>query len=90
MENGMSDEPSTRITLRQVWEEQREMKVMLQRVSDNLPTVAKQLETHERETNKILQDHEHRIRTVEQKLWKMFGAIALIAGAAPFIARMLP
>lgn len=86
----MAEEPSTRITLRQVWEEQREMKVMLQRVSDHLPTVAKKLEQHEADTADILKDHENRIRAVEQKLWKMFGAIALIAGAAPFIARMMP
>jgi len=85
----MAEEPSTRITLRQVWEEQREMKVLLQRVSDHLPTVARQLQEHEKETDQILRDHENRIRAVEQKLWKMFGAIAIIAGAAPFIARLL-
>lgn len=85
----MAEEPSTRVTLRQVWEEQREMKVMLQRVSDHLPTVAKQLEQHERETHQILTDHENRIRQVEQRLWKIFGAIAIIAGAAPFIARLM-
>jgi hypothetical protein len=65
------------------------MKVMLQRVSDHLPTVARQLETHERETHLILQDHENRLRQVEQRLWKVFGAIAIIAGAAPFIARLM-
>lgn len=85
----MADEPSTRITLRQVWEEQREMKVMLQRVSDALPTVARQLEAHEKETDIILKDHENRLRQVEQRLWKVFGAIAIIAGAAPFLARLM-
>ena len=86
----MADEPSTRITLRHVFEEQQEMKRLLQRVSENLPTVAKQLEEHERETNEILKDHETRLRLLEQKLWKVFGAIALVAGAAPFLARLMP
>lgn len=66
------------------------MKAMLQRVSEHLPNVARRLEEHERETNDILRDHENRLRVMEQKVWKLFGAIALIAGLAPFIARMLP
>ena len=86
----MAEEPSTRITLRHVFEEQQEMKRLLQRVSENLPAVAKQLEEHERETNEILKDHETRLRLLEQKLWKVFGAIALVAGAAPFLARLMP
>jgi uncharacterized membrane-anchored protein YhcB (DUF1043 family) len=87
----MSDDStgSFRVTMRHVWEEQQEMKRLLQKVSDQLPTVAQKLEIHERETGEILKDHENRLRQVEQRLWKVFGAIALIAGAAPFIARML-
>jgi hypothetical protein len=80
---------SYRITMRHVWEEQQEMKRMLQQVSDQLPNVAHKLEVHERETHKILTDHENRLRQVEQRLWKVFGAIAIIAGAAPFLARLI-
>lgn len=87
----MSDtEPSTRITLRHVWQEQQEMKELLQKVASHLPTVAERLAEHERETKQIIDDHEQRIRKVEQNLWKVFGAIALVAGAAPFLARLLP
>jgi hypothetical protein len=88
----MTDEnhgPAFRVTMRHVWEEQQEMKRLLQKLSDQLPSVAQKLEIHERETHKILADHENRLRQVEQRLWKVFGAIAIIAGAAPFIARML-
>jgi uncharacterized membrane-anchored protein YhcB (DUF1043 family) len=81
---------SYRITIRHVYEEQQQMRRLLQSLSDHLPTVAKKLEEHERETNEILKDHEARLRNVEQKLWKVFGAIAIIAGAAPFVARLLP
>lgn len=83
-------EPSTRITLRHVWQEQQEMKELLQKVAQHLPTVAERLEEHERDTKKILDDHETRLRKVEANLWKVFGAIALIAGAAPFLARLMP
>lgn len=87
----MSDsEPSTRITLRHVWQEQQEMKELLQKVAQHLPTVAERLAQHEKDTNDILKDHEQRIRTVEQRVWKVFGALALIAGAAPFLARLMP
>lgn len=66
------------------------MKELLQRVAAHLPAVAERLAEHERDTNKILEDHEHRLRNVEQRIWKIFGAVALIAGAAPFLARLLP
>jgi biopolymer transport protein ExbB/TolQ len=86
----VADEPSTRITLRHVYQEQQEMKAMLQQVALHLPNVAAKLEQHERETADILKDHEGRLRAVEQRLWKVFGAIAIIAASAPFLARMMP
>lgn len=66
------------------------MKELLQKVASSLPTVARRLDEHERDTNELLKDHEIRLRNIEQKVWKLFGAIALIAGAAPFLARLLP
>jgi hypothetical protein len=86
----MSDEPSTRITLRHVYVEQQEMKSLLQTVAGHLPNVAQKLEQHERETGEILKDHENRLRQLETKLWKLFGALALVAFSAPFLARLLP
>ena len=83
------DTGAFRVTMRHVWEEQQEMKRILQTLSDNLPNLAEKLETHERETGEILRDHENRLRTIESRLWKLFGALALIAGAAPFIARIM-
>jgi Mg2+ and Co2+ transporter CorA len=88
----MTDDNGTgsfRITMRHVWEEQQEMKRLLLRLADHLPNVAEKLEIHEKETHQILTDHENRLRQVEQRLWKVFGAIAIIAGAAPFLARLL-
>ena len=86
----MSEEPSTRITLRHVYQEQQEMKALLQTVAAHLPNVAQKLEEHERETADILKDHEGRLRAVEQRLWKVFGAIAIIAASAPFLAKAMP
>lgn len=83
-------EPSTRITLRHVWQEQQEMKELLQKVAQHLPTVAERLAQHEKDTNEILKDHETRLRTVEQRVWKIFGAVALVAAAAPFLAKLVP
>ena len=84
----MSEEPSTRITLRHVFQEQQEMKLLLQNVAQHLPNVAQKLEEHERETHKILTDHETRIRGLEQRLWKIFGAVAIVAGATPVMVAM--
>ena len=83
-------EPSTRITLRHVYQDQQEMKLLLQQVAQQLPILRKSLDDHERETAQIVSDHENRIRQLETKLWKLFGAIAVIAGLAPFLARLLP
>lgn len=83
-------EPSTRITLRHVYQDQQEMKLLLQQVAQQLPILRKSLDDHERETASIVADHENRIRQLETKLWKLFGAIAVIAGLAPFLARLLP
>jgi transposase len=83
-------EPSTRITLRHVYQEQQEMKVLLQQVAAQLPNVAQKLLEHEADTQKLLEDHERRLRGLEQRLWKLFGGIAVIAGLAPFVARLLP
>lgn len=83
-------EPSTRITLRHVWQEQQEMKELLQKVAQHLPTVAERLAQHEKDTNEILKDHESRLRTVEQRVWKVFGGLALVAAAAPFLAKLVP
>jgi len=80
---------SFRVTIRHVWEEQQEMKRLLMRLSDHLPNVAEKLEIHERETGEILKDHENRLRQLEQRLWKVFGAIALVAASAPFVAAMI-
>jgi uncharacterized membrane-anchored protein YhcB (DUF1043 family) len=85
----MTEEPSTRITLRHVYAEQQEMRVLLQQVAAHLPNVAQKLEQHERETAEILKDHENRLRQVEQRLWKVFGAIAIVAASAPFIAQAI-
>ena len=84
------NEPSTRITLRHVYQDQQEMKLLLQQVAQQLPILRKSLDDHERETAQIVSDHENRIRQLETKLWKLFGAIAVIAGLAPFLARLLP
>jgi len=83
-------EPSTRITLRHVYVEQQEMRILLRQVADQLPVLKQSLADHEIETASIVRDHENRIRQLETKLWKLFGAIAVIAGLAPFIARALP
>ena len=88
----MSEEAtgSFRITIRHVWEEQQQMRRLLQTLSDTMPGLAVKLEAHERDTAEILRDHESRLRQVEQRLWKVFGAIAISATSAPFLARMLP
>jgi cob(I)alamin adenosyltransferase len=64
---------SFRVTMRHLWEEQQEMKRLLQKVSDQLPNVAMKLEVHERETHKILTDHESRIRQLEQNCGRFLG-----------------
>jgi hypothetical protein len=82
-------EPSLRITLKDVYSQVQEMKSLLERLAENLPTTAQKLEEHEQETRLMLQDHETRIRKVEMRIWQIMAIAGFIAAGMPIIISLL-
>ena len=70
---------SLRITLRDVYREQQEMKSLLEKLANNLPG-----------TEEKLTDHEIRIRKLEMRVGWAVGSFGLLAALAPFLTRLIP
>lgn len=78
----MSEENEThslRITLRDVYREQQEMKSLLEKLANSLPG-----------TEEKLNDHEIRLRKLEMRVGWAVGGFGLIAAIVPFLVRLLP
>jgi hypothetical protein len=82
-------EPSLRITLKDVYTQVQEMKSLIERLAENLPTTTQKLEEHERETAKIFADHEARIRKVEMRVWQIMAVAGFVAAGMPVVLRMI-
>ena len=83
-------EPSLRITLKDVYTQVQEMKSLIERLAENLPTTTQKLEEHEQETAKIFADHETRIRKLEMRMWQILGIAGFLAAILPLISRFIP
>lgn len=82
-------EPSLRITLKDVYTQVQEMKSLLERLAENLPTTTQKLEEHEQETSKIFADHESRIRKLEMRVWQIIGIAGFVAAGMPIILQLM-
>lgn len=83
-------EPSLRITLKDVYTQVQEMKSLIERLAENLPTTTQKLEEHEKETGKIFADHEARIRKLEMRMWQILGIAGFLAAVLPLLSRFIP
>jgi len=68
-----------RITLRDVYREQQEMKSLLEKLANSLPS-----------QDGKLTDHEVRIRKLEMRVGWAVGSFGLLAVLAPFLTRLIP
>ena len=74
-----TDHNSLRITLRDVYREQQEMKSLLEKLANNLPG-----------TEEKLTDHENRLRKIEMRVGWAVGGFGLLAAIAPFLTKLIP
>ena len=74
-----TDHNSLRITLRDVYREQQEMKSLLEKLANNLPG-----------TEEKLTDHEIRLRKLEMRVGWAVGGFGLLAALAPFLTKLIP
>lgn len=82
-------EPSMRVTLRDVYTIVMDLKSQLEKLNQNLPTTAQRLEEHEKETKDQFEDFESRLRAVERRVWQIFGVAGFVAAAMPLLIRFL-
>jgi len=82
-------EPSMRVTLRDVYTIVMDLKSQLEKLNQNLPTTAQRLEEHEKETKEQFDDFENRLRVVEKRMWQILGIAGFIAAAMPVIVRFI-
>jgi ferritin-like metal-binding protein YciE len=85
----MSEEPSMRVTLRDVYTIVMDLKSQLEKLNQNLPTTAQRLEEHEKETKEQFEDFENRLRVVEKRMWQILGIAGFIAAGMPVIVRLI-
>ena len=85
----MADEPSARITLKEVYAQVQEMKSLLERLANSLPSIGKQLDDLEKEVKEQLNDHEKRIRVTEKRIWQIMAIAGFVSAAMPLILRFL-
>jgi len=79
-----------RVTLRDVYTLVMEMRTVLEKLNQNLPTTAERLEKHEEETKEQIADLETRLRKVEARMWQILGIAGFLAAAMPIVLRLLP
>lgn len=85
----MTDESSTRITMKELYIQVQKIQSMLERLGNQLPGIAEKLDDLEKDVNVRLTDHEQRIRRIETSMWKLFGALGLIAAVVPWIISLV-
>lgn len=85
----MTDESSTRITMKELYIQVQKIQSMLERLGNQLPGISEKLDDLENDVNVRLTDHEVRIRRIETNMWKMFGALGLVAAVVPWVISLV-
>ena len=85
----MTDESSTRITMKELYIQVQKIQSMLERLGNQLPGISEKLDDLEKDVNVRLTDHETRLRRIETNMWKMFGALGLVAAVVPWVISLV-
>ena len=85
----MTDESSTRITMKELYIQVQKIQSMLERLGNQLPGISEKLDDLENDVNVRLTDHETRLRRVETNMWKLFGGLGLVAAVVPWVISLV-
>jgi len=85
----MTDESSTRITMKELYIQVQKIQSMLERLGNQLPGISEKLDDLEKDVNVRLTDHETRLRRVETNMWKLFGGLGLVAAVVPWVISLV-
>lgn len=81
----MSDESSTRITLKELYIQVQKIQSMLEKLTNQLPGIAEKLDDLEKDVQNRLDDHEQRLRKVEMRMWQAIGVLSFAFAILPMI-----
>lgn len=86
----MSDESSTRITMKELYLQVQKIQSMLEKLTNQLPSISDKLDELERDIRRDLSDHEERLRKVEMRVWQIMALASALAALTPVILRLFP
>lgn len=78
----MSEEHDTttvRVSMRDIYQEVQRQGRLLEKIANSLP-----------DSEAKIDDHEHRIRSIEMRMGWAVGGFGLLAAASPFLTRLIP
>ena len=81
----MAEESSTRITLKELYIQVQKIQSMLEKLSNQLPSIADKLDELEKDVTNRLDDHERRLRTVEMRMWQAIGILSFAFAVIPML-----
>lgn len=86
----MSDESSTRITMKELYLQVQKIQSMLEKLTNQLPSISDKLDELEKDMRRDLSDHEERLRKVEMRVWQIMALASALAALTPVILRLFP
>lgn len=86
----MAEESSTRITMKELYLQVQKIQSMLEKLTTQLPTISDQLVELEKDVKGRLDDHEHRLRKLEMRVWQAVGVLSFIFAVVPLLLGLLP
>lgn len=82
----MSEETgSARITMKELYLQVQKIQSMLEKLTNQLPSISDKLDELEKDVQVRLDDHEARIRKIEMNMWKAFGILGVVVAVGPVI-----
>ena len=75
--------------MKELYIQVQKIQSMLEKLTAQMPSISDKLDELERDVADQLSDHEQRIRKVEMNMWKMFGALGLVAAIVPTVLNLM-
>lgn len=84
----MPEETSARITLKELYIQVQKIQSMLEKLTNQLPSISEKLDELEKDVTVRLDDHEKRLRTLEMRMWQGIGILSFAFAVVPMLINM--
>jgi len=76
--------------MKELYTQVQKIQSMLEKLTTQLPTISDQLVELEKDVKGRLEDHEHRLRKLEMRVWQAVGVLSFIFAVVPLLLGLLP